>query len=155
MPHLVTDGPYAGWMRWRGAPDGRFSDTALGPFWFRDEAGGEVRCRVETGRQHTNGADFIHGGMMMTFADMAYFAIAWCNLETVMAVTLTATFEFMGAAKPGQPIDAVGRVMKETGKLIFVHCRIEQNGDILATSSATLRKLSRTFPQDAGVQTEG
>jgi uncharacterized protein (TIGR00369 family) len=155
MPQTIHDGPYAGWMRWRGAPDGRFSDTALGPFWFRDEANGEVRCRVETGRQHTNGADFIHGGMMMTFADMAYFAIAWRRLEDVMAVTLTATFEFMGAAKAGEPIDAVGSVIKETGKLIFVHVRIEQGGNIIATTSATLRKLSRAVIRESGMRTEG
>ncbi len=155
MPITITDGPYAGWMQWGSAPQGRFSETALGPFWFRDEANGEVRCRVETGRQHTNNADFIHGGMMMTYADMAYFAIAWRNLEHVMAVTLTATFEFMGAAKPGGPIDAIGSVTKETGKLIFVHIRMEQNGDIIATSSATLRKLSRERLTQGGMLTEG
>ncbi len=155
MPETLTDGPYKGWMRWTDLLDGRFSDTALGPFWFRDEANGGVRCRVETGRRHTNGANFIHGGMMMAYADMAYFAIAWRNLETVMAVTLTATFEFMGAAKPGEPIDAVGSVIKETGKLIFVSIRMEQNGQTLATSSAVLRKITHPVIHEKGMRTEG
>jgi uncharacterized protein (TIGR00369 family) len=155
MPITITEGPYAGWMRWKKTMDGRFSDTALGPFYFRDEDNDFVRARLDTGHQHTNGADFIHGGMMMSFADMAYFAICWRRLENVMAVTLTSTFEFMGAAKPGIALDAVGEVIRETGKLIFVHVRIEQSGSVVATSSATLRKISRSAIVEQDVRTEG
>jgi uncharacterized protein (TIGR00369 family) len=155
MPLTITEGPFAGWMRWRDEPNGRFSDIALGQFYFRDEDQNKVRCRIDTGHRHTNNADFIHGGMMMAFADMAYFAVAWKLLEDVFAVTLSATFEFVGAAKPGEPIDAVGEILKETGKLIFVHVRMEQNGQLVATTTATLRKLSRTVARDNFMRTEG
>jgi acyl-coenzyme A thioesterase PaaI-like protein len=155
MPMTITEGPYAGWMRWKLENDGRFSDKAIGQFHFRDEADGKVRCRIETGFEHTNGGNFIHGGMMMTYADMAYFAGCWRILENMFAVTLSATFEFVGAAKPGEPLDAVTEIIKETGKLIFVHTRIEQNGHIVATSSATLRKISRAVIKESGMRTEG
>jgi uncharacterized protein (TIGR00369 family) len=155
MPALQKDGPFAGWMHWENEANGRFSDTAIGPFYFRDEANGFVRCRLQTGHRHTNNVNFIHGGMMMGFADMAYFAICWRRLEEVMAVTLTSTFEFMGAAKPGDMLDAVGEVVRETGKLIFVYIRIEQNGEVVATSTATLRKISRAKVQGNNALTEG
>jgi acyl-coenzyme A thioesterase PaaI-like protein len=97
---------------------------------------------IETGIQHTNGADFLHGGFIMSYADMVYFAIAWRSLEDVMSVTLTSTFEFVGAGRAGIPLEATGDVVKETGKLIFVRALITQNGDPVCMTTATLRKIS-------------
>ncbi len=143
MPITVTEGPYAGWMRWRTTSDGRFADAALGPFHFKDEPDGKsVRSVIETGQQHTNGADFLHGGFIMAYADMVYFAIAWKQLEQTFAVTLTSNYEFMGAGVAGVPLEAVGEVLKETGKLIFVRAVLSQNGQPVCTTSATLRKIS-------------
>ncbi len=143
MPITITDGPYQGWMRWQPRGDGRFAEAALGPFAFRDEPGGNsVRCVIETGIQHTNGADFLHGGFIMSYADMVYFAIAWRSLETTDAVTLTSNYEFVGAGRAGLPLEAVGEIVKETGKLIFVRAMLVQSGEPVCMTTATLRKIS-------------
>lgn len=144
MPTTVTQGPYAGWMQWDWAVEqqGRFVDVALGPFYFRDEPNHSVRCVIESGRQHTNGGDMLHGGFVMAFADMAYFAIAWRQLADVYAVTLTSNFEFMGAGRAGLAVEAVGHVIRETGKLIFVRALLSQKGEPICATSATLRKLN-------------
>jgi acyl-coenzyme A thioesterase PaaI-like protein len=143
MPITETDGPYQGWMRWQPRGDGRFAEAALGPFFFRDEPDGRsVRCIIETGIQHTNGADFLHGGFIMSYADMVYFAIAWRSLEDTLAVTLTANYEFVGAGRAGVPLEAVGEIIKETGKLIFVRALLSQGDVPVCMTTATLRKIS-------------
>jgi acyl-coenzyme A thioesterase PaaI-like protein len=143
MPLTISDGPYAGWMSWEQRKDGRFADAALGPFYFRESAdNGEVTCIIETGLQHTNNADFLHGGFIMAYADMVYFAIAWRRLTKGNAVTLTSNYEFTGAGVPRVPLQAVGQVIRETGKLIFVRALLSQNGEAVCMTSATLRKIS-------------
>jgi acyl-coenzyme A thioesterase PaaI-like protein len=143
MPIVIQDGPYAGWMRSGTNSNGRFADAALGPLYFRDEPDGKsVRCVIETGIQHTNGADFLHGGFIMSYADMVYFSIAWRPLEHSFAVTLTSNYEFVGAGIAGVPLDAVGEVIKETGKLIFVRALLSQNDNPVCMTTATLRKIS-------------
>jgi acyl-coenzyme A thioesterase PaaI-like protein len=147
MPDLIREGPYAGWLHWEDdTHDGRFVDRAIGPFLFRANDLGDVECWApEVGRQHTNGGDALHGGYLMSVADMAYYAIASRGVGDVFAVTLTATFEFLGAGLPdGGGITATGQVLKETGKLIFVRCILYQNGAPILSSAATLRKLK--FP---------
>lgn len=151
MPPIIIDhGPFSGWMSWRDRPQSRFSDLALGPFYFRDEEHGSVRCWMDTQHRHTNKGNALHGGFLMSFADMAYYGIAWRSLEETRAVTLTANFEFLGAGVPDVPVEAIGKVLKETGKLIFVHALVEQAGVPILSTSATLRKIRVSTGGDAG-----
>ena len=51
-----------------------FEDHA-GPFFFRKHEDGSVTCAFEAKPHHCNGGGFLHGGMLMTFADYSLFAI--------------------------------------------------------------------------------
>lgn len=145
---LLEKGPYQGWMRWRqdDSHKGRFAQEALNPILWRDEPDGRVRALMETGVEHSNNGGVLHGGFMMSFADMALFAIAYRRLTESHAVTLTCNFEFLGVGEPGVPLEAIGEITQETGKLIFVRAITMQGDRPVLNFSGTLRKIAKRVP---------
>jgi uncharacterized protein (TIGR00369 family) len=134
-----------GWIRWDKAPDGRFHDL-LGDLYFRVTANG-VESRMDTGRQHSNPLGFLHGGFLMSFIDMAMFTIIRPRFSRGEgAVTLSCATDFLTGGIPGEPIEARGEVLKETGKLFFVRGLVTQRGDNVASFTGTMRKIARRLP---------
>ena len=147
---LITDGEFAGWSVWHGRNEGRFSDL-LGNFYFRREPDGSVLARMGTDKRHSNGHGFLHGGFLMSFVDMAMFAFISPLLVTQGAVTLSCATDFLGAGIVGQPIDATGEILKETGKMLFVRGLVKQDGVNVASFTGTMRKIPRpTRPEGDG-----
>ena len=137
----MTTGDLAGWTRWRREPDGRFA-SMLGDFYFR-EAGNGVECRMETDRRHSNGMGYIHGGCIMSFIDMAMFGFIFRQLDKSAAVTLSCATDFLSAGIIGQPIEASGEILKETGKMLFVRGLVTQGAVTVASFTGTMRKVPR------------
>jgi hypothetical protein len=48
---LITEGEWAGWQFWKGDP----YETRSGPFYYREEADGSIRCAFRAEAQHMNG----------------------------------------------------------------------------------------------------
>ena len=139
----ITHGPYAGWTLWRGHHPNRFSEL-LGPYYFRTDEAGIVRCKMETGVQHMNGLGFLHGGFLMAFIDQVMFAVVRHRLSaTVGAVTLSCDTHFLGSGRAGQVLDGTGEIMKETGKMLFVRGMLSQDGEPVCAYTGTLRKVTR------------
>ena len=145
---LITDGPNAGWTRWRREPQGRFHDL-LGDLMFRHDPETGTECRMETDRRHSNGLGYLHGGFIMSFIDMAMFSFIWRQLENSAAVTLSCATDFLSAGIVGKPIEASGEILKETGKMLFVRGLVTQDGERVASFTATMRKVPRT-PRPSG-----
>jgi uncharacterized protein (TIGR00369 family) len=146
----ITEGPNAGWTRWRRDPDGRFA-SMLGDFFFRQAADMSVHCKMETDRKHSNGLGYIHGGFIMSFIDMAMFAFIYRQLENHAAVTLSCATDFLSAGIVGKPIEASGEILKETGKMLFVRGLVTQDGVNVASFTGTMRKI----PRPAQTQADG
>ena len=115
----------------------------LGDFYFRAGDNGNVECRMETDRKHSNGLGFIHGGFIMSFIDMAMFAFIFRQLESSAAVTLSCATDFLSAGIVGKPIEASGEILKETGKMLFVRGLVRQDGANVASFTGTMRKIPR------------
>lgn len=143
MPrHLIEDGPDAGWYQWHRDADGRFQ-SMLGALLFRADAGGQVHCRIATERKHSNGMGYLHGGFIMSFIDMAMFTIIFAQLEKSSAVTLSCATDFLTAGIVGEPLEASGEILKETGKMLFVRGLVTQRGENVASFTGTMRKVPR------------
>lgn len=138
-PVVLTDGPFAGWTTWSAGADPY--ETAIGPFCFRRE-NGRARCAFQPRRDHLNGGGAIHGGLLMSFADFALFAVASNDLVGVRAVTLTCNSEFIGAGDLTAIVEAQGEVLRATRSLIFVRGLITQSSRPLLAFSGTLKKIS-------------
>ncbi len=139
----VNEGPWAGWKVWHARPEGRFVDN-LGDVYYREEGEG-VSSAIETGRQHSNGLGYLHGGFLMAFVDVAMFATIRHLLQTQAAVTLQCSTDFLGAAEIGVRLEGRGRIVKETGKLLWVAGTLTQKdgAHLVAQWHGILRKVPR------------
>lgn len=138
-PFVLTEGPFAGWSTWSDGADPY--ESAIGPFVFRDEPDGKVRCAFMPERSHLNGGGAIHGGALMSFADFSLFAIARRELGSSVAVTVTFNGEFISGGAPGVMVEATGEVLRATRSMLFVRGLLKQNARTLLAFSGTLKKI--------------
>lgn len=138
-PKIIQDGPFAGWTTWSNGADPY--ETLVGPFCFRVE-GGQAQCAFQPKLHHLNGGGTIHGGLLMSFADFALFAIAHNALRGAKAVTLTCNSEFVSAGNVDGIVEARGDVLRETRSLVFVRGLVTQGDRTLLAFSGTLKKIN-------------
>lgn len=110
----------AGYETWEGHDP--FEDHA-GPFFFRKNTDGTVTCAFEATPLHCNGGGFLHGGLLMTFADFSLFAFGRDFLQGP-SVTVSFTAEFTAAAGAGDFIEARGEVVRNTGSMVFLRGQV-------------------------------
>ncbi|MDB5444703.1 MAG: hypothetical protein JWQ97_20 [Phenylobacterium sp.] len=139
----VREGPWAGWrMYWENDP---FEDIT-GPFYWRREADGAIRCAFRAERKHLNGSGFLHGGCIMTFADYALFEIGREALGDQRGVTATFNGEFVGAVSEGQLVECTGEVVKGGKSLVFVRALITGDGEPVMSFSGVIKKVGPRKP---------
>ena len=137
------DPGHPGWWSWELAEDTRFN-SAIGKLLVRAEGPGRARCRMFPGRAHSNLGEVVHGGAILTFIDMAFFAGgALAGAKVMRAVTLDCSVQFLSPAQLGIPLDAEVELLRETGRLAFFQGKVVQEAAIVAAFSGALRKLSK------------
>jgi acyl-coenzyme A thioesterase PaaI-like protein len=124
-------------MGWPGLDP--FEDQS-GPFYFREQADGSVRCAFRAEAKHMNGGGFTHGGALLTFADFALFALAFKELQNHRSVTVSLTGEFTGPSQVGDLIECAGEVVRDGG-LVFIRGLITTSGRPLLNFSGVVKKL--------------
>lgn len=139
---LVADGPWAGWLARSGKPTGTFVD-ALGRGYLRSDAPGTAIIMLEPRADHINRSGGLHGGFLAAFADHSYYGalIAMGRPEQMDGgVTIDLNMQYCGSSKVGAWLKAEVELMRETGRMFFMRLTIWQDGNLVATSSATIRK---------------
>jgi acyl-coenzyme A thioesterase PaaI-like protein len=132
----ISEGEWAGWKTRIRNP---FEDL-VGPFYWRDDAEGRrVAFRAE--QRHMNGAGFMHGGLLMTFADAALFCLAREHLTDRPGVTAALHGDFTGSARPGDLIECTGEVVRGGGSLVFVRGQIRCADQPLMHFSGVIKKV--------------
>ena len=129
--------PPAGWIR-REHPL-TFS-TLVGPFYFRE--GDEPGVGFFADARHANLGGIVHGGMLMTLADMALFDIVFRKTGPFKAVTVTMNSEFLAPAPLDAFIQASGEVLKAGRSLFFVRGLVTANEKALLSFSGSLKRLT-------------
>jgi uncharacterized protein (TIGR00369 family) len=137
-PRLVETGDWAGWRTWSGLDP--FEDQS-GPFYFKEDDAGVVTTAFRAETKHMNGGGFMHGGCMMTFADFSLFGIAWKELGSQHAVTVSLNGEFLGPARPGDLVTATGEVTKAGGSLLFVRGLVSTGSSPMLNFSGVIKKI--------------
>lgn len=138
-PRTVTEGDWAGWKTWSGDP----FETQSGPYFFREEADGSIRCAFRAEKKHMNGGGFMHGGCMLTFADFCLFAIADKELKDSRAVTVSLNGEFVGPAHVGDLVEATGEVVRAGKSMVFVRGVIRTGQEAMLSFSGVIKKVKR------------
>jgi uncharacterized protein (TIGR00369 family) len=123
---LVTEGPFQGWRGWGGADP---YETHAGPFFYTQDETGAIRCAFIAEHRHLNIGGIVHGGCLMSFADMALFAVAFGELGAFKGVTVSLNAEFTNAANLGDTLEATGEVVRAGGSIVFVRGQIRASPD--------------------------
>jgi acyl-coenzyme A thioesterase PaaI-like protein len=138
-----TEGEWAGWTRHPGADP--FEDLA-GPFYHRKREDGVPVCAFRAERKHLNGGGFLHGGLVMTFADFSLFVIARDHLAGSSTVTATFNAELVGTAHEGALVECTGDVVKAGRSMIFCRGLITCADEPVMSFSSTLKKTTPRRP---------
>jgi uncharacterized protein (TIGR00369 family) len=133
-----TEGEFAGWSYFA---NGDTFDSLIGPFYFRREEDGQVRCAFRAQQKHMNSGGRMHGGCLMTFADISLFMLAYQEMEGASGVTVQLDSTFLDAARVGDLVEATGEVTRAGGSLIFARGQITSGERTLFTFSGVIRKL--------------
>ena len=128
-----------GWDSWQG--NDPFENSA-GPFFMKlDQENGKHLSAFLCEERHMNGGGFMHGGMLMCFADYALFVIAHDELRDMHSVTLSCQNDFLAGSAPiGEIVYASGEVTRATRNLIFVRGQTYVGDTILTTFTGIIKK---------------
>ena len=135
----VIDGEFAGWQVWKSDA---FEQRA-GPFYERLDEHGRAVCAFRAEPRHMNGAGFMHGGCLMTFADGALFTIAREAMDGGHGVTMNLSGDFLDAVRVGQLVEARGEVSRAGGKTVFVRGMVTADGTPALSFTGIIRKVAR------------
>ena len=141
-PNCPTE--LTGFQSWGASPEPFENHT--GPFFYKKLDNNSYLSAFVPAPHHLNGGGFLHGGMLMTFADYALFVIALTHMTTQEhAVTVSCHTDFIRGLAPTTPVYADGEVTRATRSLIFVHGRIftthENSETILASFTGILKRV--------------
>jgi uncharacterized protein (TIGR00369 family) len=128
-----------GWVHL--APAETFSAMA-GPIWFRPYSETEPGCGFLSEPRHANYGGVIHGGALLTLADMALWDICRRVVGRFRGVTVTMNAEFLAPGPIGKFIMATGEATKIGRSLMFARGQITCNGEMLLVFSGALKKVS-------------
>lgn len=139
-PRQVTTGEWSGWRTWG---DSDPFESQSGPFYFRVQDDGTIRCAFRAEVRHMNGGGFMHGGCMMTFADFSLFALAYEELRNDHAVTVSLNGEFVGPAHVGDLVECTGEIIKAGKSMIFIRGLITTGDSPMMTFSGVIKRVGR------------
>ena len=135
-----------------GGPQGpdRFNAT-IGKLLVRADGPGRATCRMFPEQRHSNLGDMVHGGAILTFIDMAFFAGGkLAGAEVMRAVTLDCSVRFLSPGRIGVPLDAEVELLRETKRLAFFAGKVVQEGELIAHFTGALRKSSSRRAERVG-----
>ena len=116
-------------------------EDRCGPMYETHDDITPKRCAILLEPHHCNTFGIVHGGLMMTFADFAIFAVARDNIGPHGGVTVSMTSDFVAAAREGELLQATVDVTQETRSMVFVRGREFVDDRTVLTFSAVIKKL--------------
>lgn len=117
----------------------------ISPLYRRAQNGAyTMGFRVE--EHHTNGLSNAHGGMLMTFADMAWGHIVSVETSSYW-VTVRLTCDFLSSAHLGEWVEGGGEVLSTADDLYVVRGRVWCGDRTLIAGSGVFKPIQRRDPR--------
>ncbi len=118
-------------------------ENGAGPFYCPNQADGDPRFVVLAEPRHCNTGGVLHGGLLMTLADLALCATACRDFRQERAVTVAMNTEFIAAGGAGDLVVARGEVIRRTGSLVFLRGQVTVGERILINCSSVVKRVKR------------
>jgi acyl-coenzyme A thioesterase PaaI-like protein len=113
-------------------------EVLTGPAWRK---GGTYAFRVA--EHHCNLRGVIHGGMLMTLADMTLGQAVWDATERAPSVTLNMQTQFLKPAKAGDLIQVTPELTRRTRGFVFMRGDFKVDGETIMTVQSVWKLLGK------------
>ena len=130
---LLADG-------WHRLPTVRYS-AAIGPTFARRKDGVLTVALIAGEHLGNDNLGIVHGGALMTFADMALGCGVGVEGENSMFVTAQLQVHFVAAAPVGSLVTCQPEVVRRTSSLVFMRGLIEAEGRTVASCDGMFKLL--------------
>jgi uncharacterized protein (TIGR00369 family) len=111
-----------------------------GPFFWR-KRDDRLRFAFQAEPKHCNSGGIVHGGLLMTFADLMMCGTATAGTTDRGVFTVSFNSEFMASGNEGELIKARAEVVRRTGQMVFVRGEIYTEDRVIMTCSSVLRRM--------------
>ncbi len=127
---------------WRELRSSGFT-AAIGQGVFRTDRGAmEAGFIASDGIGNDNaGGDVVHGGAMMTFADIVLGFAAAKASKNAYCVTVQMTYQFVGAARFGQFVACKAEIVRVTNLLVFARGLIRAGDQDIGSVDALFKPI--------------
>jgi acyl-coenzyme A thioesterase PaaI-like protein len=131
-----------GWTRLSGA---QFNEAA-GPYWIRIDGAGRTVGLLGEDRHGNGHVGTVHGGVLMTFADIALGMGVVDAAKTRDCVTLQLQMQFTAAAPLGSFLTCRPEMVRRTSQIVFMRGLIMAGERTIASADGMWKLLdAETF----------
>lgn len=118
----------------------------MGPLYERIEASGRYSRGFLVEERHTNGLSNAHGGMLMSFADIAFGHVVSVERSSYW-VTVRLTCDFVAAAHLGDFVEGAGEIMGVDDDLFTIRGRLWVGERTIMTGHGLFKALHARPPR--------
>jgi acyl-coenzyme A thioesterase PaaI-like protein len=118
----------------------------IAPLWRRGKPGVDREVGFIADLRHTNYQETVHGGALMTFADIGLGWVAADALGHTRCVTAQLAIQLVSSPRVGEFISCKAELVRRTSQMIFVRGLITA-GDKTVASADGIWKVLNPKPQ--------
>ncbi|MBL4679265.1 MAG: PaaI family thioesterase [Pseudomonadales bacterium] len=120
------------------------AEDYIGPFYFQ-KTEQKIRYAFMAEKQHCNAMGYVHGGVLMTFADYALCMEATTGYSEESCVTVSFNSEFISAGQIGNLHTCEVEMIKKTGSMVFLRGDVRSDGEVVLSFSAVVKRMRKDF----------
>jgi uncharacterized protein (TIGR00369 family) len=118
----------------------------LGPLWLRAD-GGQPTYGLRAAPQHANNRGAVHGGVLMTLADLVLgYTTAFASDPPLALTTAGLSVDFLGPAMVDDWIEGRAEVLRRGRSLAFATCYLTVDGRRIVRASGTFAIADAPLP---------
>ena len=110
-----------------------------GPFYRLADDGETRRFAFVAAQKHMNGSGTVHGGLLMTFADIAMSRTSRVLSGAKSCSTVSLSCDFIAPGRLDDHIEARVRAVRQTRTLVFLSAEISAGGRVLMVANGLWR----------------
>jgi len=114
----------------------------IGPVFERRENGVRSILLIADER-HVNMRGIVHGGLLMTLADLAIGQAVWDATDHATVVTVGMQSQFLKPAHVGDRIEVTPQIMRRTKSLVFARGDFMVGGEVVYTATSLWKVLEK------------
>jgi uncharacterized protein (TIGR00369 family) len=107
----------------------------VGPLYRLPDDGERTRFAFAVADKHMNAAGTVHGGMLMSLADVSMSRTSRDTTKAESCSTVALSCDFLAPGRLGDVIESRVRVTRRTRTLVFLSAEVSAGGRLLLTAS--------------------